>query len=115
MTREDVEDQHRAIDDRHRDDLLEIFALARAKIVEDEHELRIEFLHQIGNLTRFAAADKRRRIDLVALLHQARNDLRAGGMRERFEFYQFGFEWSLGVIGVDSDDNRSISQRSPSL
>jgi hypothetical protein len=115
MTREDVEDQHRAIDDRHRNDFLEILALARAQIVEHEHQLRAEIFHEIGDLAGFAAADERRRVEMIAPLDEARDDLRTGGLRERFEFYQFGFEWSLGVIGVDSDDNRSISQRSPSL
>jgi hypothetical protein len=52
---------------------------------------------------------------VIAPLHETRDDLRAGGARQRFEFDQFGFEWSCGVVGVDSDDNRSISQRSPSL
>ena len=34
---EDVEDQHRAIDDRKRHDALEILALPRPQIVEDQH------------------------------------------------------------------------------
>jgi hypothetical protein len=52
---------------------------------------------------------------VFAPLNDARDNLRAGRLRERFEFYEFGFEWSVGVFGVDSDDKRSISQRSPSL
>jgi hypothetical protein len=52
---------------------------------------------------------------MIAPLHEARDDLRAGRTCQRFEFDQFGFEWSCGVVCVDSDDNRSISQRSPSL
>ncbi len=70
---------------------------------------------QIRDLARLAAADQRCRIDVLAPLNDARDDLRAGRLRERFEFYEFGFEWSVGVICVDSDDKRSISQRSPSL
>ena len=73
------------------------------------------FFHQIGDLARLPAADQGCRIDVFAPLNDARDDLRAGRLRERFEFYEFGFEWSVGVFGVDSDDKRSISQRSPSL
>jgi len=72
-------------------------------------------LYEAGDLGRLAAADQRGRIDPIALLDDTRNDLRARRLRERFEFDEFGFERSAGVVYVDSDDKRSISQRSPSL
>lgn len=115
VARKDVQNQHRAIDDRHGDHLFEVLSLTRAQIVEHEDEIRFVFFHQIGDLARLAGADQRRRVDVIAPLNDARDDLRTGCLRERFEFYEFGFEWSVGVVGVDSDDKRSISQRSPSL
>lgn len=115
MTRKNVEDQHRAIDDRHRNYLFQIFALARTQVVQDEHEGGIALAHEFGDLTRLAASHERCRIDMRALLHDAIDDLRADSARQRFEFYELGFERSVGVVRVDSDDNRSISQRSPSL
>ena len=78
MARKDVENQHRAIDDRHGNHLFEVLALARAQIVEHEHELGAMLFDQLGDLARLAAADERRRIDVLALLHDARDDLRAG-------------------------------------
>ena len=115
MARKDIQNQHRAIDDRHGDYLFEILSLTRAQIVEHEDEIGSVIFDQIRDLARLAAADQRCRIDVLAPLNDARDDLRAGRLRERFEFYEFGFEWSVGVICVDSDDKRSISQRSPSL
>ncbi len=114
MAREYVEDQHRAIDDRNGNYPFEILTLTRTQIVEYQHEFRIALFDQIGDLLRFAAPDQRRRIDVIAPLHDAIDDNRTGRLRECFEFYEFGFEWTLRVLGVDSDDNRSMSQRSPS-
>ena len=65
VLREDVEDQHRAVDDRQRHDLFEVDALARAQIVEHHQDVGVEFFGRaLGDLARFAAADQRRRIDV---------------------------------------------------
>ncbi len=71
--------------------------------------------HELGDFARFARTDERCGINVVALLHDTCDDLRARRFGKRFEFDQLGFEWAFFVVGVDSDDNRSISQRSPSL
>jgi hypothetical protein len=55
------------------------------------------------------------RIHAVALLHDPFYDLCARRLGECFEFDELGFERPLYVLDVDSDDNCSISQRSPSL
>lgn len=115
MTSKDVENQHRAIDDRDADDLFEILALSRTQIVEHEHELCIAFAHEIGDFACLARTDERCRIDVRTLLHDAVDEVRARGFGERFEFDQLRFERAFWVFGVDSDDNRSISQRNPSV
>lgn len=127
VAREHVEDEHRAIDDRQRNDSLEVLTLARAQIVEHEQKTRIELAGAFGDLYGFAAADERRGIDGVAPLNDAIDDSRAGRFGERFELEQLGLERTAGVGSVDRDDDRgrrvyvasgvkrSTSQRSPSL
>ena len=101
---EDIEDQHRAVDDRQRNDLLEVLALARPQVVEHEQQLGVEFLGQVGDLVRLPAADQRRWIDVVAALDDAIENTSAGGFGERFEFDQFRFDWTFPVAGIDGDD-----------
>jgi hypothetical protein len=115
MPREDIENQHRAIDDRHADDFFEILSLARAQIVEHKHETCVALPHEIRNFMRLSRTDERRRIDVRALLHDPVDEFGACSFGKRFELDQFRFERAFWVFGVDSDDNRSISQRSPSL
>jgi hypothetical protein len=74
---EDVEDKHRTIDDRHGDDLFEILALSRSKVVEDEYEIGVQLARAIGDLVRFSAADECSRIDVRAPLDDALDDLSA--------------------------------------
>ena len=58
VAREDVEDEHRPVDDRQRNDLLEILALARTQIVEHQEQARAELASRDSrNLARLAAAD----------------------------------------------------------
>jgi hypothetical protein len=110
-----IEDQHRAIHDRHRNNLLQILALTRPQIVEHEHQLDILVANDARDFTRFPRADQGSRINAIALLHDAFYDLRACRFSKRFEFDELGVERSLYVADVDSDDNCWISQRSPSL
>ena len=76
VLREDVEDEHRAVDDRQRDDLLEVRALARPQIVEHEQHVGFELFGALGDLARLAAADQRRGIDVRELLHDLADDVR---------------------------------------
>jgi hypothetical protein len=127
VPREHVEDQHRAIDDRKRNDALEVLPLARAQIVEHEQQARVEFSGAFGDLARLAAADKRRGIDGIAPLNDTVDDARARRFGERFELGQLRFERPPRVVRVDGDDDRALrvyvargvsrstSQRSPSL
>ena len=52
VLREDVEDQHRAVDDRQRHDLLEVGALARAQIVEHHQHVGVEFRWRAAAISR---------------------------------------------------------------
>lgn len=115
VARKNIEDQHRAIDDRNANDFLEILALPRTQIVEHQHEGGVAVAHELRNLVRLSGTDKRCRIDVRAFLHDAIDDRRARRFGKCFEFDQFRFERAFWIFGVDSDDNRSISQRSPSL
>jgi hypothetical protein len=75
---------------------------------------------------RFSAADERCGIQMLALLHDTRDDLRARRLRERFELREFRFDGAFRIAYVDGDQNRalpyvlsgrkrSMSQESPSL
>jgi hypothetical protein len=124
---EDVEDQHRAVDDRQRHDLFQILSLPGAQVVEHEQQIRACVFGDIGNLSRFAAADQRCGIDALASLHDALHDIRAGRVRQRFELGQFRFDRAFGIVRVDCYDDSarlryvvsgrkcSMSQDSPSL
>ncbi len=81
VAREHVENQHRAIDDGHGNHFLEVLALARTQVVEHEDELGLVFFDQLGDFAGLATPDKRRRIEMFALLYDARDDLRAGSLR----------------------------------
>ena len=72
--------------------LLEIFALARPQIVENQQQLGARALREFGDLGRLAAADQRGRIDGVAALHDAIDDARTRGARERLELIEFRLE-----------------------
>ena len=63
--REDIEDHHRAIDDRKRDRAFEIGPLTRPQIVEDENLRRAEFGRALRDLRRLPAPDERARIDTI--------------------------------------------------
>jgi hypothetical protein len=91
VTRKDVEDEHRAIDDRHWYDLFEILALARTKLVEHEQQVGAKLLRALGNLACFSAADQRRGIDLFSALHEPLEYARPRRVCERFELDQLGF------------------------
>jgi hypothetical protein len=73
-----VENQHRAVDDRHIDRALEILALAGPQVVEYQDQLGLAFLCKLADLSRFSASDQRRRIDVRAPLDDALDDPRAG-------------------------------------
>ena len=130
MLGENVEDQHRAIDDRDRQDLLEVLALTRTQIVKHEDQLGVELLRECGDLVRLAAAHQQRRIDRRTLLHDAFEHARAGRFGQRFELGEFGFDRMGRVVQIDGHQDRrdrpgrgyfasgakcSMSQRKPSL
>ena len=116
MPREDVEDQHRAVDDRQRHDLLEILALARTQVVEHQQQLGVALLREFGDLARLAAADQRRRIDGVAALHDAIDDrarrrLRASASNSASS----ARATSRDRAGLDRDDERALASALPTL
>jgi hypothetical protein len=91
VSREDVQDQHRAIDDRQGNDLLEILALTRSKVVKDEHDRCVDRGGVLGDFVRFAAPNERRGIDARTTLNDPIDHGRTGSFDQRFEFDQFGF------------------------
>ena len=111
MPREDVQDQHRAIDDRQRDDFFQILALPRPQVVENQNQAGAQRLGLLCNLVCLSAADQRGRVHFCALLHDASGDLYAGRGRERFQFRQLGFERPRGIAGVNRDDQRGGAYR----
>ncbi len=108
MLRENVEDEHRAVDDRERHDLFEIRALARSKIVEHEDRVGVERFGSLRDLGGFAAPDERRWIDVRELLNDFTDDDDARGADERRKFGQLRLEWCRPVTQVDGDEQRSL-------
>jgi hypothetical protein len=108
VLREDVEDQHRAVDDRQRHDLLEVRPLARSQVVEDEQHVGAQLLGPLGDLPRLPAADQRRRIDVRQLLHDFADDARPRRLGQRLELDQFRCERPAGILQIDGDDQRAL-------
>jgi hypothetical protein len=106
--RKDIEDNHRAIDDRQGHDLLEVRALPRAQIVENEKFGCVERLGERGDFVRLPASDHRGRIDAVEPLDDAANERSAGSFDQRFELRKFRFERPLGIVQIDCDHERAL-------
>jgi hypothetical protein len=117
VLREDVENQHRAIDDWQRDDALEIFALSRPQVVQNQEDFGSALLCELRDLTRLAASDQGGGIDVQAFLHDTLEDLRARRVCKRFKLSELRFDRPPSIAGVYRDNERrcSISQWSPSL
>jgi hypothetical protein len=124
MTCEDIENEHRAIDDRQRNQLFQILALAGANVVEHEEQVRAERTRTLGYFLCLSRSDEHRGINRVAPLHDAIENARSGRFGKRFELEQLRFERPPRIVRVDGDDerryvasgvSRSTSQRSPSL
>ena len=111
VPRKHVEDDHRAVDDRDGNDELEVLALPRTEVVEDEHEVRTAFLDRVGDLARLSAADERRRVDRVAPLHHPREDRRARRLHERFELVQLRLERTFRIVEIDGNENAALRPR----
>ena len=110
---EDVQNQHRAIDDRQRNDLLEILSLPRAQIVEDQEQLRAFVFCPLRDLARLSASDERRGIDGVTSLHDALEDLGSGRSGERLKLVEFYVDCRMQSARLDGDDNRSLHYKTP--
>jgi hypothetical protein len=102
----DVQDEHRPVDDRQRNDPLEIFSLAWTQIVEHEQHSGAQLAGAFRDFARFAASDERRRIDCVATLYDTIEHACPGRFGERFELEQLRLERAARVAGVDRDDDR---------
>ena len=111
VARKDVQNQHRAIDDRQRNDLLEILSLPRAQIVENQKEVRAFVLRPLGDLARLSASDERRGINGVTSLHHALEDLCSGRPSERLKLVEFYVDRRVQSAGLDRDDNCSLRHR----
>ena len=85
--REDVENQRRAVEDFAVENLFEIAALRRRKLVIENHGIHVLTLAKIREFTRLALADERGGIKRVHFLQAVADDFTAGGHRE---FTKFG-------------------------
>ena len=70
MVGEDVEDDRRAIDDRHVERLLDVALLARQQLVVAGHEVGVAVLDRLLELLELAATEVAVGIGLLAALHQ---------------------------------------------
>jgi hypothetical protein len=88
-TREDVEDQLRAVDHADAPALLEVADLSRREVVVDDHRVRMVALHLGADLLDLPAAEEGRRVGSRAVLDDARADnLGVGGDREALGLFQ---------------------------
>ncbi len=108
VAREDVENQHRAVDDRQRNDPLEILALPWAQIVEHQEQTGMKFARALGDLVGLAASYQCRRIDRIATLHDAIEHLGAGSLRERFELGELRLDRTPRSTRLDGDDEGAL-------
>ncbi|GAC1527171.1 MAG: hypothetical protein NVS2B8_13370 [Vulcanimicrobiaceae bacterium] len=109
--RENVEDDHRPVDDRQRNCSLEIRALTRTQVVKNEDLRRAERLRDLGDLAGLAAADEGARIDAIEPLHHAADERGACSDDERFVFGEFGLERTVRIAQVDGDDEAALARR----
>jgi hypothetical protein len=112
VLREDVEDEHRAVDNRQRDDFFEVRPLARTQVVEHEQHVGVQRFRALGDLVRLTASDERCRIDVRQLLHDLSDDSHPGGLRQRDEFGEFGAHGARGILQIDADDERALGRGS---
>lgn len=104
MARKDIENEHRAIDNRQRNDLFQILALPWAHVVKHEQQGRAELARAVGYFLCLSTPDQRRRIDRITPLHDAIEDTRSCRAGERFKFQQLRFERPPLVVRIDGDD-----------
>ena len=112
---EDVENQHRPIYDRQRNDRLEVLALPRPQIVEHEEQIGRFVLGSLGDLVRLSAADERRRVGRIAPLNDAFDNPRPRGARQRFELGELRLEAVVQRTRLDRHNQRALHQRSGSM
>jgi len=102
-----VENQHRPVDDAQRNDVLQVDALPRPQVVQDEERVRAERRCRLRDLVDLALSEERCRIDSSAPLHDFTDDARTGRARERGEFLELRFERRLRVFEIDGGDERA--------
>src|SRR5207244_839496 len=77
-SREDVEDQLRAVERLLADLALEVALLRRRQLVVEQDQVRAALLRELAHVLDLALAEQRRGVALLPLLDQAADDGRAG-------------------------------------
>jgi hypothetical protein len=89
--------------------------LTRAELAVADDGVGAGVEHQVPQLLRLAGADVRRRVRLVAALHDAVEDHRAGRLREGRELREGVLGVLHGAGGPDADEHHALQPELPVL
>jgi hypothetical protein len=101
---EDVEDDRRAVDDRHVELLLEVALLAREQLVVARDEVRVALLDRPLQLGELPAAQVAVRVRAVAALDQLARHRHAGGAEQLAQLAE------IGLTGRHADQQRALAR-----
>jgi hypothetical protein len=109
VLREDVEDHDGPVEDLLLDPLLEVALLRRRELVVEHDRVGPEVASQVAELADLALPEVRRGVGGVALLHDAGDDLAAGGLQQRLELVERGGDVGVGPARqLHADDDGDL-------
>ena len=108
----DVEDQLRAVDDTHPEDLLEVAALGWREVVVDDHGVGMSGLHGGGHLLRLSLPHQSRRVrPRAALDDSGTHDLPISGAHQSTNLVQGTVVFGTLVAQQDAADEDPLARR----
>ena len=112
-SREDIENQLRAVHHAASENLLQVAALRRRQLVVEDDDVDVRFGERAGEFFGLAAADERRRIGPRTLLHRAQHGLGARGLGQAGELFENQFGIGSARRGRDEADECGTLGRWP--
>ena len=105
---EDVEDHGRAVDRRAAEQLLEVELLGRRQLVVEHDRVGVDRQAQLAQLLGLALADVPRVVGRRPALHEAADDIGAGGVDQQFELVEAGVDLGLVVVWQRDGDQHDL-------
>ena len=93
---EDIENELRAVDDAHVDDLFQVALLGGGEVMIEQKKIGRDRSCGPGNFFQFTFADERGGVGFVSVLQEVADDLSPGAVRQGAKFFErfFGAETS---------------------